>query len=38
VGAPDAFAWAERTRAMFAGLYTDYALGHLHERCFTHTF
>jgi 3',5'-cyclic AMP phosphodiesterase CpdA len=38
VGAPDAFAWAERTRAMFAGLYTDYALGHLPERCFTQIF
>jgi predicted phosphodiesterase len=32
---PAAFAWAERTRAMFAGLYRDYALGHLEERCFS---
>jgi predicted phosphodiesterase len=32
---PAAFAWAERTRGMFAGLYRDYALGHLEERCFT---
>ncbi len=35
---PAAFAWAERTRGMFAGLYRDYALGALDERCFTQTF
>jgi predicted phosphodiesterase len=35
---PAAFAWAERTRGMFAGLYTDYALGPLEHRCFTEVF
>ncbi len=35
---PTAFAWAERTRAMFAGLYTDYALGALEARSFTQAF
>ncbi len=31
-----ALAWSEKTRAMFAGLYRDYALGRLEDRCFTH--
>jgi hypothetical protein len=31
-------AWTEKTRAMFAGLYRDYALGPLEHRCFTQTF
>ncbi|TMK60702.1 MAG: hypothetical protein E6G60_12820 [Actinobacteria bacterium] len=35
---PAAFAWAETTRAMFLGLYGDYALGPLHWRCFTESF
>lgn len=35
---PAAFAWAEVTRGMFAGLYTDYALGPLEHRCFTEQF
>ena len=35
---PAAYAWAELTRAMFAGLYTDYALGPLEHRCFTQVF
>jgi 3',5'-cyclic-AMP phosphodiesterase len=35
---PDAFAWAEKTRGMFAGVYTDYALGPLEHRCFTRVF
>ncbi len=30
--------WAERTRGMFAGLYRDYALGALGDRCFTQSF
>jgi predicted phosphodiesterase len=38
IGAPDAMAWTERTRAMFAGLYRDYALGRLEHRNFTQTF
>jgi hypothetical protein len=31
-------AWTEKTRAMFAGLYRDYALGLLTDRCFTESF
>jgi 3',5'-cyclic-AMP phosphodiesterase len=30
-----AMAWTEQTRHMFAGLYRDYALGSLADRCFT---
>jgi Icc protein len=36
--APEALRWTEKTRAMFAGLYRDYALGPLDHRCFTETF
>ena len=36
--APDAMAWTEKTRAMFAGLYRDYALGPLEHRCFSERF
>jgi predicted phosphodiesterase len=36
--APAAMAWTEKTRAMFAGLYRDYALGALEERCFSERF
>ena len=32
--APDAVAWAERTRAMFAGYYGPYAMGALEDRSF----
>jgi len=32
--APDAVAWAERTRAMFAGYYGPYAMGRIDDRCF----
>ncbi|MFM7225212.1 MAG: metallophosphoesterase family protein [Actinomycetota bacterium] len=35
IAAPDAMDWTERTRGMFAGLYRDYALGALSDRCFT---
>jgi Icc protein len=35
---PDAFAWAEKTRGMFAGVYRDYALGPLEHRCFAQIF
>jgi 3',5'-cyclic-AMP phosphodiesterase len=38
VTAPDAFAWAEKTRAMYSGVYRDYALGPIEQRCFTETF
>ncbi len=36
--ARDAMAWTEKTRGMFAGLYRDYALGPLADRCFTEPF
>jgi predicted phosphodiesterase len=38
IDAPDALAWTEQTRAMFAGLYRDYALGGLGDRCFAQSF
>ena len=38
VAAPDAMAWTDKTRGMFAGLYRDYALGALADRCFTQGF
>ena len=38
IDAPDALAWTEKTRAMFQGLYRDYALGSLADRCFTQLF
>ena len=38
IAAPAALAWTEKTRGMFAGLYRDYALGSLHDRCFTQPF
>ncbi len=38
IPAPKALEWTERTRPMFAGLYRDYALGSLSERCFTQTY
>jgi 3',5'-cyclic-AMP phosphodiesterase len=34
IASPDALAWTERTRVMFAGLYHDYAFGQLEDRCF----
>lgn len=34
ISSPDALAWTEKTRGMFAGLYRDYALGSLADRCF----
>ncbi len=38
IAAPAALDWTERTREMFLGLYRDYALGGLADRCFTWTF
>jgi hypothetical protein len=38
IDTPAAMAWTEKTRAMFAGLYRDYALGELADRCFVQTF
>jgi len=35
---PAAFAWAEKTRGLYAGFYRDYALGPLDSRCFTQLF
>jgi hypothetical protein len=35
---PAAFAWAEKTRGLYAGFYRDYALGPLDWRCFTQSF
>jgi predicted phosphodiesterase len=34
----EAMAWSERTRQMFAGLYRDYALGVIADRCFAQTY
>ena len=31
---PAALRWTERTRAMYAGLYAEYAFGALDDRCF----
>jgi len=33
-----AMAWTEKTREMFQGLYREYALGSLSDRCFTQAF
>ena len=38
ISTPAAMAWTEQTRAMFAGLYRDYALGRQSDRCFTRPF
>ena len=35
ISTPAALAWTEQTRSMFAGLYRDYALGGMGDRCFT---
>lgn len=34
IAAPEALAWTEQTRHMYHGLYRDYALGTLADRCF----
>jgi predicted phosphodiesterase len=34
ISSPEALAWSERTRQMFAGLYGSYAFGALDDRCF----
>jgi predicted phosphodiesterase len=34
ISTPDALAWTERTKVMFAGLYEQYAFGQLEDRCF----
>lgn len=38
IAAPAAMDWTEKTRQMFAGLYREYALGSVGDRCFTHMF
>jgi 3',5'-cyclic AMP phosphodiesterase CpdA len=37
ISTPDALAWTEQTRHMYAGTYAEYALGDLAERCFAMT-
>ena len=37
ISSPEALAWTEQTRHMFAGTYADYALGRLEDRCFAIT-
>lgn len=34
----EAFAWAQKTRSLIQGAYTDLVLGGLEHRCFTQTF
>lgn len=34
ISTPEALAWTEQTRHMYAGLYHDYAFGSLEDRCF----
>lgn len=34
ISTPEAMAWTEQTRHMYAGLYHDYAFGSLADRCF----
>jgi 3',5'-cyclic-AMP phosphodiesterase len=34
ISAPDALAWSEKTRDMYAGLYEMYAFGAIEDRCF----
>lgn len=34
ISAPDALAWSEQTRDMYAGIYAEYAFGRLDERCY----
>jgi len=38
IAAPAAMAWTEKTRQMFQGMYRDYALGTLGDRCFAVRF
>lgn len=34
ISAPEALAWSEKTRDLYAGLYQQYAFGRLADRCF----
>ncbi len=34
ISTPEALSWSERTRGMFGGLYPEYSLGRLNQRCF----
>lgn len=34
ISTPEALAWTDKTQAMYAGTYHDYALGDLADRCF----
>jgi hypothetical protein len=33
ISAPDALAWTDRTRGMFAGHYAAYSFGRVEDRC-----
>jgi 3',5'-cyclic AMP phosphodiesterase CpdA len=35
ISTPEALAWSDKTRVMFAGFYEVYAFGELSDRCFT---
>ena len=35
ISTPEALEWTNKTRAMFAGFYEQYAFGTLDDRCFT---
>ena len=34
IASPEALAWSEKCRALFGGLYPQYAFGELGDRCF----
>jgi 3',5'-cyclic-AMP phosphodiesterase len=34
ISAPEALAWSEKTRDMYAGLYEMYSFGAVADRCF----
>lgn len=34
ISTPDALAWSEKTRGMYAGTYGHYAFGRIEDRCF----
>jgi 3',5'-cyclic-AMP phosphodiesterase len=38
ISSPEALAWTEQTRHMFADTYADYALGTIEDRCFSVTW
>ncbi len=34
ISSPEALAWSEKTRAIYGGVYTEYAFGSISDRCF----